>query len=339
MKISSVLSCCLALIIGIQLVAQGTASAADTGSNRSFADIKGHWASQEIMELANQGVVKGFPDGTFHPDVPISEEQFMSLIYRMLPPIPGEEVDDFAEENDLQKSKGRWSEPMYRKMFTAGIIGYDQPTAEINRSAAARILLASLAAQSEGDQYRGTKARFFTDVSLEEANLITIYPIYKLGVMTGYPDRTFRPDDKVTRAQAVVMAKRFREKMDELYPNNVDEATKAQIIKTAKATLSLLQDAAGLTNMEQMKKYAAEKKLPVTTAFLDEHFWYLNAPDGVDFIRNPDFDELIYVTRIWDNKYRVTVQYYSGELGGSVDRTFYLSSPDGKAFILIGKNE
>ncbi len=338
MKISSVLSCCLALIIGTQLVAHGTASA-DTGNNSTFADIKGHWASKEIMELSTQGVVKGFPDGTFHPDVPISEEQFMSLVHRMLPAISGEEADDFAEETYLKKSKGRWSDPMYRKMFTAGIIGYDQPTGEINRFAAARILLASLAAQSEGDKYRGTKAQFFTDVTLEEINLVTIYPIYKLGVMTGYPDRTFRPDDKVTRAQAVVMLKRFREKMNELYPNNVNEATKAQIIKTASETIPLIEDAVGIGNMEQMKKYVAEKKLPVTNAFLNEHFWYLNATNGVDYIRHPDFDELVYVSRIWDNKYRVTVQYYSGELGGSVDRTFYLSSADGEAFTLIGKNE
>lgn len=338
MKIHTVITCCLALFLGVQLVAQGTASA-DTGSNTSFADIKGHWASKEIAELAKEGVVKGFPDGTFHPDVPISEEQFMSLIYRMLPPITGEDVDAFAQEHYLQKSKGRWSEQMYRKMFTAGIIGYEQPTSKIDRSSAAHILLAALAAQSQKEQYRGTKAQFFKDVAIEESNLLTIYPIYKLGVMTGYPDGTFRPHDQVTRAQAVVLLMRFREKMAELYPDNVGEAAKAAIIKTAKQTIPLLQDAVGLTDLEQMKKYAKEKKLPVTDAFLEEHFWYLQAKDGVDYIRHPDFDELMYISRIWDNKYRVTVQYYAGELGGSVDRTFYLTSTDGKAFTLIGKNE
>ena len=338
MKIQSVITCCLAFVLGLQLVAQGTASAA-TGTTTSYADIKGHWASKDIMELANEGIVKGFPDGTFHPDVPISEEQFMALIYRMLPPIAGEEVDEFAEETYLKKTKGRWSEAMYRKMFIAGVIGYDEPAGTINRSEAARILLGALAAQSEGDKYRGSKAKFFKDVPLEEINLVTIYPIYKLGVMTGYPDGTFRPDDNVTRAQAVVLLKRFREKMAELYPDNVNQQTKALIVQTAKETVPLLQDAVGITDMEQMKKYAKEKKLPVSDAFLEEHFWYLKAEGGVDYIRHPDFDELLYISRIWDNKYRVTVQYYAGELGGCIDRTFYLTSTNGKAFTLIGKNE
>jgi hypothetical protein len=58
-----------------------------------------------------------------------------------------------------------------------------------------------------------------------------------------------------------------------------------------------------------------------------------------DFISFPRFDELIYYAKIGPDKYRMTVQYYAGDLGGSVDKTFYLLSKDGKTFQLIGKDE
>jgi hypothetical protein len=330
----------LALLLCIVGSFPGTGLAAvDIAKTVSFSDIKGHWAEKEILEMAQQGVVHGFPDGTFHPEEEVSEEQFMALLHRMLPAFTGHESEEYELKAYMAKVKGRWSEPIYRSMFIAGIIGYQQPTEGLTRFAAARLMLAGLAAQSEGEKYRYTKAKFFRDVPLEESEVIVIYPIYKLGVMTGFPDGTFRSREKVTRAQAVLLMKRFREKMNELYPDNLDAETKKRIVSTARSVLGQLEGNEEITDFAKLTQYVREKKLPVTTAFLEEHFSYLKRTDGVDYVGNPKFDELLYISRIWENKYRITAQYYAGELGGSIDRTFYLSSQDGKSFTLIGKNE
>lgn len=89
---------------------------------------------------------------------------------------------------------------------------------------------------------------------------------------------------------------------------------------------------------DELVSYVQKNNLPASTQFLREHFSFMNY-EVYDYVRFPQFNELTYYAKIGNGKYRMTVQYYSGELGGSVDRTFYLSSTDGKTFQLIGKDE
>ncbi|MGF7050178.1 putative repeat protein (TIGR02543 family) [Paenibacillus sp. DS2015] len=46
----------------------------------TFEDISGHWAKGMIEELASQGIITGYPDGSFHPDESI-QRQHMALIF------------------------------------------------------------------------------------------------------------------------------------------------------------------------------------------------------------------------------------------------------------------
>jgi len=314
----------------------GSAVQAETGS--TFTDVRGHWAAQAIQEMSDRGIVQGFPDGTFRPDAVVTEEQFMSLVERMLPEYAGHPLDDFVEEMYLQKVEGRWSEAAYRKLLVAGIIGYEEPAAGISRMAAARILLTALASQSEGEKYRNANERLFSDVPLEEYEKMTIYPVVKLGVMSGFPDGTFRPQEKVTRAQAVVLLSRLEEKMAELYPDNLDPAAKRAAVASVKDVINRVMQNKEIKSFEQLKAFVRAHQLPVSDAFLEEHFFFLKLEAG-DYAAFPRFDELVYVTKTDDNKIMVKVQYYSGELAGSIDKTFYLTSADGKPFRLIGKNE
>jgi len=331
---------CLALVLG--LLSAGPAASAKTDAHvplAGFADVRGHWAEKDIAEMVQKGGVKGYPDGTFRPDEPVTQEQFMALVLRQLPPFPGHSIDGFAREQYLSGVKGRWSERAYEKLLAAGIIAYGKPDEKINRLQAARILLTALASQSEGEKYRGTKARFFTDIQVSnEYEVITVYPVYKLGVMTGFPDNTFRTEGSLTRAQAVILMKRLQQKIGELYPDNVSAAAKQAMTATVKNFAEDVMDRKKIRRYEDLVRYVQEKKLPVTTAFLEEHFSFMKY-DGIDFARFPYFDELLYFARIGEHKYRLTVQYYSGELAGSLDKTFYFSSRDGKTFQLIGKNE
>lgn len=44
-----------------------------------FTDIKGHWAEQRIIRIANKGIISGYPDGTFKPDAPITRAEFAKI--------------------------------------------------------------------------------------------------------------------------------------------------------------------------------------------------------------------------------------------------------------------
>jgi parallel beta-helix repeat protein len=45
-----------------------------------LSDIRGHWAEGFIQALVSRGIISGFPDGTFRPEVPLTRVQYASMI-------------------------------------------------------------------------------------------------------------------------------------------------------------------------------------------------------------------------------------------------------------------
>ncbi len=57
-----------------------TGKSAQLAQARTFPDIQGNWARSFIEALAARGVIRGFPDGTFRPDEPVTRAQFAAMI-------------------------------------------------------------------------------------------------------------------------------------------------------------------------------------------------------------------------------------------------------------------
>jgi len=67
-------------------VLQPTGTAAQLAQGGvTFPDIQGNWARSFIEALAARGVIKGFPDGTFRPDEPVTRVQFAAMIRQAFP--------------------------------------------------------------------------------------------------------------------------------------------------------------------------------------------------------------------------------------------------------------
>jgi len=62
---------CCVMSIG---VVQGKSEAA------GFKDVRGHWAEQTISQMAQQGLLDGFPDGTFRPEDTVTADQFVKIV-------------------------------------------------------------------------------------------------------------------------------------------------------------------------------------------------------------------------------------------------------------------
>ncbi|MEM1394854.1 MAG: S-layer homology domain-containing protein, partial [Cyanobacteria bacterium P01_H01_bin.150] len=46
----------------------------------SFYDVSSnYWAAPFIQELAQRGVIAGFPDGSFRPDAPVTRSQYAAM--------------------------------------------------------------------------------------------------------------------------------------------------------------------------------------------------------------------------------------------------------------------
>src|SRR5690606_41056535 len=49
-----------------------------------FSDIAGHWAAAGIQEAAARQLINGYPDGTFRPDQPITQAEFIVMLVKAL---------------------------------------------------------------------------------------------------------------------------------------------------------------------------------------------------------------------------------------------------------------
>ncbi len=53
----------------------------------AFSDVNNnYWAKDFIAELSNRGIIKGFPDGSFRPDAPVTRAEFAAMIRSLRKP-------------------------------------------------------------------------------------------------------------------------------------------------------------------------------------------------------------------------------------------------------------
>ncbi len=82
-------------------------AASDSNSSLSFADVKdGTWYYDAVYEAADQGIVNGYPDGTFRPDDVVSRRAFLKMIlevqgYDYKTDFLWEEVDAYGVAENL----------------------------------------------------------------------------------------------------------------------------------------------------------------------------------------------------------------------------------------------
>ncbi len=57
------------------------------GATSKFSDVEGHWASDTIAWAVEQDIVSGYLDGTFRPDLTVTEPEFLIMLLRAYPSI------------------------------------------------------------------------------------------------------------------------------------------------------------------------------------------------------------------------------------------------------------
>ncbi len=83
-------SSALALALGILLGASGTAILAGSRGSDRFSDIPaGAYYDEAVGELVDLGIIKGFDDGTYHPDEAVTRGQIAVLLKRLRDDVKG----------------------------------------------------------------------------------------------------------------------------------------------------------------------------------------------------------------------------------------------------------
>ncbi len=112
-------------------------------------------------------------------------------------------INDFAADVFIDTSTS-WAEPMIENLSGRGIVsGYSDGTFRPNRELT-RAEMATLLAGSYPNCRMSSNRSNFSDVASDFWAAPHIDKVFRCGIMSGFPDGTFRPNDKLTRVQAIV---------------------------------------------------------------------------------------------------------------------------------------
>lgn len=191
-------------VCAISAGAAGSAvSYAAAAAENPYPDVAaGNWAEGAILEMSAKGILKGYPDGTFRPGETLTYGEFI----KMAVVLSGEDPGNAAGEET------HWAENYYRtaggkKLFLPHQIPEVRLDFPIPRSDMA-LIIANLPGETEIRDYDAIQDTI-TDISPETRNQPAIIKAYAAGILTGYPDHTFRPDAFLTRAESAVVLQRW----------------------------------------------------------------------------------------------------------------------------------
>jgi len=124
---------------GKTLVAWGRAS--DLAQATTFSDIQGNWARSFIEALAAQNIIRGFPDGSFRPDAPVTRAEFAAMISKAFQKNPIREAIAFVDV-----PANHWAVPAIQSAYQTGFLqGYPNSVFMPNQSIPRVQALVSLA--------------------------------------------------------------------------------------------------------------------------------------------------------------------------------------------------
>lgn len=170
----------------------------------SFSDTADHWARADLNKLAALGLMGGFEDGSFRPDLSLTNAQTASILSRFL---------NYQEPSPEFKTSftdidGHWAAMAIAAMEEKGLInssawlddsGKFKPDAAITRETALEMLAIALGLQEPTVGF----ASKFSDLD-QTKNPALIMALEEKGLISGFAENgqlLLKPDSILTRAQ------------------------------------------------------------------------------------------------------------------------------------------
>ncbi|MCL6448103.1 MAG: S8 family serine peptidase [Armatimonadetes bacterium] len=177
----------------------------------AFSDIAGHPAEKEITALAEKGILKGYPDGTYRPDRQVTRAEFTAMVIRVLGLKNGTETGGAVEFRDELPA---WAAPDIRLAARYGLVGgypdgafyADRPLTGLE----AICILARVAERtvnSTGGVSEGSTEERKRDgwSGIPSWAAVPAGQLSRSGLLPGYPDGRLYPYAGFTRAEAALI--------------------------------------------------------------------------------------------------------------------------------------
>jgi parallel beta-helix repeat protein len=168
----------------------------------AFKDVpNNYWAQTFIQELASRNIIKGFPDGNFRPNDPVTRAQFAALLSQAMNRPTKRSNVTFADV-----ASNFWATTAIQKAYTTGFMsGYSATTFRPNENISRVQILVSFA---NGLGYAPTKPANTTLQLYSDATTIPAYARNSVAAATenrmvvNYPNlKLLNPNRPATRAE------------------------------------------------------------------------------------------------------------------------------------------
>ena len=223
-----------------------------------------------LSSVDHYAYMVGYPDGMVHPEKQITRAETATIFFRMLTDESRE--DYWSQVNPYYDVLPEdWFNNAVSTLTNAGILnGYPDgnfaPNGNITRAE-----FAAMAVRFFTDEEEDAKGDSFPDIADHWANY-EINLAYAKDIIEGYPDGTFKPDQEITRAEAVTIVNRVLERYPHkeylledmiVWPDNMDE------------TMWYYEDIQEATNSHVFDREYDEDKVPyeIWTELLPVRDW------------------------------------------------------------------
>jgi len=196
------------------------------------------WYYSYVHCLNDLGIVSGYPDNSYKPDDPVNRVEFIKMTVNALELALGYSLDGYSSADALPEAwdvdPNVWFYPFLVKAYLYMNINNWPPerlafwnanespdwSAGVTREEASHIVMNALKLKPYIEFASGNL--LFTDVPVLFPYYHWIYAVKIAGIIDGYPDNTFRPENVVNRAEAAKLIWNLLDQLAyfELHPEN-----------------------------------------------------------------------------------------------------------------------
>ena len=155
----------------------------------------------QVADLYRMAYIAGYPDGKFHPNYKVTRAEAASMFARL---INGSNSFGLSQVTKFNDASNAWYSQAINYITAKGLIsGYNdgsfRPDTNITRAEFAQMISGFISAG-----YPGSASANLKDIKGHWAQ-DAIDKVFGKKVVQGYPDGSFKPDNELTRAEAVTI--------------------------------------------------------------------------------------------------------------------------------------
>lgn len=194
--------------------------------NINFNDVNKkelQWALKSIISLASKGVFNGYEDGTFQPNKTISRIEAITAAVRLMGlKEKAESQEEMSSELNFKDADKLEKKYPWAVGYVAVALENDlfaeseemiQPEKAADRLWATTLLVKALKLEGDAKAKMNTKLTFKDAREIPAGSVGYVAVAIEKGLVKGYENNTFRPNQPVTRAELAALLDRTGEQM------------------------------------------------------------------------------------------------------------------------------